>query len=195
VKRIKLNKLREVITKIWLIPWILLVCALLLPGCDSGPGLVHAPPNGASPPSIQTTPAIIQTPPTPTQTPEPTKSIQSIPTVATITSKATTPIPSVEILDHQVVHEHYLPPAIFSMTFVRGKVKNTGDITIPSVDVSIRVEYYILAPGGGVFTAEGGIAKDLPTFKPGEVRDFEVLLKNEDIGYYTVSIKVLNWES
>lgn len=188
MKRKKLNKPPEVISKLRLIPWLLLVFTLLLPGCDSGPGLVH-------PPVISTAPSSTPTTLAPIQTPEPTNYIQPEPGVITIKPKATASKPSIEILDHQVVHEKYPPPALFSMTFVRGKVKNTGDITITSIDVSIRVEYYILTPEGGVFTAEGGIDKDSPTFKPGEVRDFEVILKNENIGYYTVSTEVLNWES
>jgi hypothetical protein len=165
-------------------------------GCAGEPGLVHPPPTTLIPTTSATVRTSTSSPtPTPTLAPTPTLTLTPTPAPAPAPTPAPTPKPSIEIIDHQVVHEKYPPPALFSMTFVRGKVKNTGDITIASADVSIRVKYYILTSGGGVFTADGGIEKDPPTIKPGEVRDFEVILKNEDIGYYTVSIEVLNWEN
>ena len=80
-----------------------------------------------------------------------------------------------EILEHRLVRDFLL--------FVRGKVKHTGDQTMASIDVTIWVEYQVEGLGDRIFRQPGGIGLNPPTFKPGEVRDFEVLVQDATTNY------------
>ena len=69
-----------------------------------------------------------------------------------------------EILEYRLVQDVIL--------LVQGKVKNTGDQTHASIDVTIWVEYEIEGLPGQVFRQPTGIGLSPPTFEPGEVREF-----------------------
>lgn len=103
------------------------------------------------------------------------------------------PAPKVEvqILEHHLVREDYQPPASFSMTFIRGKVMNTGDITLASLDVTIWVQYEVEGLEGRVFNMPGSIDLEPAAFKPGEVRDFEVLVQNGAKEGYEISVSIM----
>jgi hypothetical protein len=80
-----------------------------------------------------------------------------------------------EILEHHLERDLLL--------FVRGKVKNTGDQTLHWTDVPIWVEYEIEDLPGRTFRQPGGIDPTPATFKPGEIRDFEVLVQDGTTSY------------
>ena len=80
-----------------------------------------------------------------------------------------------EILEHRLVRDFLL--------FVRGKVKNTGDQTLYWGDVTIWVEYEIEDLPGRTFLQPGGIDPIPATFKPGEIRDFSVLVQDGTTSY------------
>jgi len=103
-----------------------------------------------------------------------------------------TPAPKVEvqILEHYLVREDYPPPASFSMTFVRGKVKNISDVTLASLDVTIWVEYQVEGLEDRAFKMPGSIDLEPAAFKPGEVRDFEVLVQNGAKEGYNISVSI-----
>jgi len=75
------------------------------------------------------------------------------------------------------------------MTFVRGKVKNISDSTLASIDVTIWVKYQVEGLGR-TFTQPGGIGVEPAAFKPGEVRDFQVLVQNGTKEDYDISVSV-----
>ncbi len=153
-----------------LIP-ILVIGILLLSACAA--------------PSLTPTPAPHPAPaPAPPEEPEPTPEPEPRPTP--------TPKAEVQILEHHLVREDYPPPASFSMTFVRGKVKNTGDVSLASVDVTIWVEYQVEGLEDRVFNMPGSIDLEPAAFKPGEVRDFEVLVQNGAKEGYDISVSVMS---
>ena len=80
-----------------------------------------------------------------------------------------------EILEHHLERDFLL--------FVRGKVKNTGDVTLASIDVTIWVEYQVEGLEDRVFRQPGSIGLSPATFKPGEVRDFSVLVQDGTMKY------------
>lgn len=106
-----------------------------------------------------------------------------------VTEAYTETVPvEIEIVEHHLVKEDYPPPASFSMTFIRGKVKNTSNVTLASIDVKIWVKYQVEGLEGSVFDMPGSIDLEPVTFKPGEVRDFEVLLQNGAKEDYAISV-------
>lgn len=149
-----------------------------------------------------TTPTPTPTPtptfsPTPTLMPTPTIIPTStlLPTPAPTSTPTPTPTPTptleVQILEHQLVREDYPPPASFSMTFVRGTVKNTDDVTLASIDVTIWVEYEVEGLEGRFFNAPGSIGLNPVTFDPGEIREFEVLVQNGAKEDYDISVSIM----
>ena len=94
----------------------------------------------------------------------------------------------VQILEHQLVCEDY---GSFSMTFIRGKLQNTGDTTLASTDVTIWVEYQVEGLKGRSFNQPGSIDLEPPAFKPGEIRDFEVLVQNGAKENYNISVSIM----
>ena len=102
----------------------------------------------------------------------------------TETYTETVPV-EVEILEHHLVKEDY---GIFQMTFVSGKVKNTSDVTLASIDVKIWVDYQVEGLEGRVFHMPGSIDLEPATFKPSEVREFDVLLQNGAKEDYGISV-------
>jgi hypothetical protein len=96
----------------------------------------------------------------------------------------------IAIIEHHLVKEDYLaPPFSFTWTFVRGKVKNTSNVTLASFDVNIWVKYQVEGLEGRLFSALGLIDLEPATFKPGELRDFEVHIQNEAKEGYTISVE------
>jgi len=82
-----------------------------------------------------------------------------------------------QILDHHLVREDYPPPASFSMTFVRGSVKNTGEVTLRHVVVWVKCyqdDEYIGTSPDSMYQL---------TLEPGEIWSFEVLVRNETTHY------------
>jgi len=94
----------------------------------------------------------------------------------------------VQILEHHLVREDY---DSFSMTFVRGKVKNTGEVTLASLDVTIWVQYEVEGLEGRVFNMPGSIDLEPAAFEPGEVRNFEVLVQNGAKEDYDISVSIM----
>ena len=84
-----------------------------------------------------------------------------------------------EILEHRLERDFLL--------FVRGRVKHTGDEILHWTDVTIRVEYEIEDMPGRTFTQPGGLDPVPATFKPGEIRNFEVLVQDGTIRYEITS--------
>ena len=128
--------------------------------------------------------------PTITITVDSNKSVFAHFSAVDITSPAPTPEPEaqVQILEHHLVWEDY---GSFSMTFIRGKVKNMGDITLAAIDVSIWVQYEVEGLEGRVFNMPGSIDLDPAAFKPGEVRDFEVLVQSGAKENYDISVSIM----
>lgn len=104
--------------------------------------------------------------PTPT-TPEPTP----------------TPTPRIVILEHYLVRDYLL--------FVRGKVEYTGEVSIAATDVTIWVEYEIEGLEGRTFMMPGSIDLNPPVLKPGEIRDFEVLVQDGTKEGYKISVSIM----
>jgi hypothetical protein len=69
------------------------------------------------------------------------------------------------------------------LLFVRGKVKNTSNQTLYWGDVTIWVEYEIEGLPGRTFLQPGGIDPIPATFKPGEIRNFSVLVQDGATNY------------
>jgi hypothetical protein len=107
----------------------------------------------------------------------------------TFTTSKPAPEAKSQILEHRLVVEHNPPAGDF--TFIRGKVKNTGDVTLASIDVTIWVEYEVEGLEGRTFNMPGSIDLEPATFKPGEIRDFDVLLQNSAKEGYRISVSVL----
>lgn len=127
--------------------------------------------------------------PLPTSVPEPTPAPPPVPAPAPTPAPAPAPAPppvsaKVQILDHYLERDFLL--------FVRGKVKNTGEVTLASIDVTIWVEYQVEGLEGRWFRQPGGIGLEPVTFKPGEVRDFEVLVQNGTKDNYEISVSVMS---
>jgi hypothetical protein len=80
-----------------------------------------------------------------------------------------------EIVDSAIVMD--------SLPFVSGKVKNTSNQTLWWGDVTIWVEYEIEDLPGRVFTQPGSLDPIPATFKPGEIRDFSVLVQEGTTSY------------
>ena len=80
-----------------------------------------------------------------------------------------------EIVEHALVRDFLL--------FVRGKVKNTSNQTLWWGDVTIWVEYEIEDLPGRTFSQPGGLDPIPATFKPGEIRDFSVLVQEGTTTY------------
>jgi hypothetical protein len=80
-----------------------------------------------------------------------------------------------EILEHRLVQDVIL--------LVQGKVKNTGDQTHASIDVTIWVEYEIEDLPGQIFRQPTGIGLNPPTFEPGAVREFTAPVQDEVTNY------------
>lgn len=165
----------------------LILAIIVVTGCMASPVPPPAPPPEA--PTPEPTPSPTPTPepmpspvptPTPTPTPAPEPEPEPPPTPA--------PRSKVEIIEHHLVREDY---GSFSMTFIRGKVKNTGDVTLASIDVSIWVQYEVEDLEGRVFNMPGSIDLEPAAFKPGEVRDFEVLVQNGARENYDISVSVM----
>lgn len=112
---------------------------------------------------------------------------EDVPYEVTETYTETVPV-GIEILEHHLIKEDYPPPASFSMTFIRGKVKNTSDVTLASIDVNIWVDYQVEGLEGRVFHMPGSIDLEPAAFKPGEVREFDVLLQNGAKEDYGISV-------
>jgi hypothetical protein len=110
----------------------------------------------------------------------------------TFVTSAPSPKAEVQILEHYLVQEDYPPPASFSMTFVRGKVKNRGDVILASVDVTIWVQYEVEGLEGRVFNMPGSIDLEPAAFKLGEVRNFEVLVQNGAKEGYEISVSIMS---
>jgi uncharacterized repeat protein (TIGR02543 family) len=98
------------------------------------------------------------------------------------------PKAEVQILEHHLIWEDY---GSFSMTFIRGKLQNTGDITVASIDVTIWVEYQIEGLEGRFFNQPGSIDLEPAAFKPGEIRDFEVLVQDGAKEDYNISVSIM----
>lgn len=112
----------------------------------------------------------------PTPTPTPT------PTLAPTPTPTPTPMPEAEaqILEHHLVREDW--GGGFSMTFVRGRVKNTGEVTLRRVVVSVKCYHedeYIGSMTDGMYQL---------WLEPGEIWNFEVLVRNETT-HYDISLQ------
>jgi hypothetical protein len=90
-------------------------------------------------------------------------------------------VPQVEILEHQMDIEG-------DVLWVRGKVKNSSNITFATLDVSIHA----ICPVKGVEDSYDGksVVLDYPVaFKPGEVRDFSATFNRNVVeDSYTLKI-------
>ncbi|MGD0352357.1 MAG: zinc ribbon domain-containing protein [Dehalococcoidia bacterium] len=94
----------------------------------------------------------------------------------------------IQIIEHRLVIEQHPPAGTF--TYVRGKVKNTGEVTQASLDVTIWVQYEVEGLEGRTFNQPGSIDLQPAAFKPGEVRDFDVLVQNGAKEGYQISVSV-----
>jgi len=77
--------------------------------------------------------------------------------------------------------EHHLEEGFLWQ--VLGKVKNTSNQTLHWMDVIIGVEYEIEDFPGRTFGMSGTLDPTPTTFKPGEIRDFSVLVQEGTISY------------
>lgn len=192
------------LTRAMIIVSLVLAMAVGLVGCTTISPLPPAPeappapaeeaPAPPAPPPVEPTPNPTPTPepmPSPAPTPTPTPTPTPEPKPEPEPPPAPAPKTKVEILEHHLVREDYPPPASFSMTFVRGKVKNIGDVTLASIDVTIWVEYQVEGLEGRIFRQPGSIDLEPAAFKPGEVRDFEVLVQNGARENYDISVSVM----
>ena len=100
---------------------------------------------------------------------------------------------SIRILEYDIARDELPPPASFTITHVYGKLKNESNVTLLSSDVSVWVEYEIELEGfeGRKFQAPGGIGLEPAAFKPDEVRNFSVLVRNDIREICNVSVNVL----
>jgi len=80
-----------------------------------------------------------------------------------------------EITDDALIRDFLL--------FVRGKIRNTSNQTLWWGDVTIWVDYEIEDLPGRTFTQPGGLDPIPATFKPGETRDFSVLVQEGTTSY------------
>ena len=148
----------------------LLIVVLLIGSISCGGEQTVATPTATPTTAVTPTPTPTPTPvitPTPTPTPEPKPS----------------PKATLEILEHHLERDFLL--------FVRGRVKNNGDVTLASIDVTIWVEYEIEGLEGRVFTQPGSIELNPPLFKPGEIRDFSVIVQEGTKEGYKISVSIL----
>lgn len=97
----------------------------------------------------------------------------------------------IRILEYDLVREELPPPASFTMTHVYGKLKNESNVTLLSSDVSVWAEYEIEGFEGRVFNMPGSIDLEPAAFKPDEVRNFSVLVRNDIREICNVSVDVL----
>jgi len=107
----------------------------------------------------------------------------------TFSTSVPPPKAEVQIIEHRLVVEHEPPAGDF--TFVRGKVKNTGEVTVASMDVNIWVQYEVEGLEGQPFNMPGSIDLEPAAFQPGEVRDFDVLLQDGAKEDYDISVSVV----
>jgi hypothetical protein len=108
--------------------------------------------------------------------------------VAHFTEIAPAPKSEIQILEHLLVVEQHPPAGTF--TYVRGKAKNTGEVTLASLDVTIWVQYEVEGLEDRTFNKPGSIYPQPAAFKPGEVRDFDVLVQNGAKEGYKISVSV-----
>jgi len=99
----------------------------------------------------------------------------------------------IEIVEHHLFKEDYpslvdANVTLFTWTSVRGKVKNTSNVTLAAIDVELDVEYQVEGLEGRIFVMPGTIDLDPAAFKPGELRDFEVRIQNGAKEGYTISV-------
>jgi hypothetical protein len=74
---------------------------------------------------------------------------------------------------------------------VRGTIQNTGDTTLASSDVIIWVEYQLEGLEGTYFHQSGSIDLEPATFEPGEIREFEILVRSLAKEDYQISVSVM----
>lgn len=77
--------------------------------------------------------------------------------------------------------EHHLEEGF--LWHIRGKVENTTNQTLHWMDVIIGAQYEIEELPGRTFTQPGGLDPIPSTFKPGEIRDFSVLVQEGTTSY------------
>ena len=106
----------------------------------------------------------------------------------TLTTHTPAPKAEIQIVEHRLVVEQNPPASTF--TFIRGKVKNTGEVTVASLDITIWIEYEVEGLEGQTFNMPGSIDLQPAAFKPGEIRDFDVLVQNGAKEGYQISVSV-----
>jgi hypothetical protein len=74
----------------------------------------------------------------------------------------------VELVEHHLDHDDHS-----EIAFIRGKVKNTGNVTLLPSDVEIWAEYQV---EGKTYRGPGWIEERFLPFEPGEIRDFEIFV-------------------
>jgi len=106
----------------------------------------------------------------------------------TFTTHKPAPKAEIQIVEHRLVVEQNPPAGTF--TFIRGKVKNTGEVTLASLDVTIWIQYEVEGLEGRTFNKPSSIDPQPAAFKPGETRDFDVMVQNGAKEGYQISVSV-----
>lgn len=81
----------------------------------------------------------------------------------------------VELVEHHLDHDDYS-----EIAFIRGKVKNAGNVTLLPIDVEIWAEYQV---EGKTHGWPGWIKERSLPFNSGEIRDFEILVVGIEESY------------
>lgn len=98
-------------------------------------------------------------------------------------------IAAIEVMMTSMVIEEK-PPISGLRTYVRGRIKNTGDITVDIQNIEVTVKVTVAGSAGGEITA---ILDPYPAkINPGETHKFYAIVPNNANPEYLVSAKVLS---
>lgn len=110
--------------------------------------------------------------------------------VETASTPTLTPKAKVEILEHHLVKEDYPPPDPLTMTYIRGQVINMGEIALTWSDVTIWVRYQVEGLENMTYSSYGSIDSEIRLLKPGEIRNFEVVVQDGAKEGYDISVSI-----